>query len=312
MAGVRVCERCGTKMPFGVRRRVVDGKKVCGGCASGREGRPLTNHGAYQAPYATRSDRCPSCGEGRVEFAPEGATLRPGVSGPLDDWWYCPACGASGREDALGWEDDEPRYASRTAAPVPPQFLQDPKPTPPPFEAAEDEEPLDGEEPGDMPPPPPGGQQPGVPTPGTPGGGIGSFAPDRESDKVVRVCPFCGSGQIVGQSDGSIECGHEGVVFLVEVLPKHPFQPLVDEQGQPFEMTVEGDEQLPEIGIARAEGPAPAAPFGEDPQPGDGPGDDEGDDDLPPFLKGGALYVTDEGTALNEDAYIAHLAQRFG
>lgn len=272
-------------MPFGVRRRVVGGQKVCGGCAAGREGRPLTNHGKVVAASGDLDPlTCPNCGEGPVDWFENHR----GYEG-----FGCPFCGVSGSDDDFDNWDQHRLSFRRSAAPVPPRFLQDPQRNPPPF----DESMGEGGPGAEMPPPPP----PGVPTPGTPGGGLGSFAPDRESDKVVRVCPFCGSGNVTGNSDGSIECGHEDVVFLVEVLPRHPFQPLVDQTGQPFEMNSE-DEDVPEIGIARAEGP----------QPVDGPVDEDEDEDLPPFLRGGSLYITDEGVAMGEDAYVEHLARHFG
>lgn len=301
MAGVRTCEECGNKMPFGVRRRVVDGKKVCGGCAAGRPGRPLTNHqGAKVA--STDEDLCPNCGEGEVEW-------KQSTHWPPKDFFVCPYCGVSGTDEDFSTWNDRRLGSRRMAAPTPPPFLQDPKVSGPKdgpiTDLPDDGQVLPAGGGGGEAPPVPGKPMPGT----TPNGGLGNFAPDRESDKVVRVCPFCGSGQIVGQSDGSIECGHEGVTFLVEVLPKHPFQPLVDEDGNPFEMTVEGDEKVPEIGVARAADQAGPQPVDEPVEDGGGDGGGE-DEDLPDFLKGAALYVADDGTAMNEDAYVEHLAHR--
>jgi hypothetical protein len=228
----RTCESCGVKMPFGVRRRAMNGKKVCEGCASGRPGRPLS------------------------------------------------------------------QGSRRMAAPFPP-----PRPGGPP-------------RPSGGPPGAPGpGGPPGAP-PEPPGGGpagIGSFAPDRESDKVVRVCPFCGSGNLVGQSDGSIKCGHEDISFLVEILPRHPFQPLVDPDGNPFELnTADDEEPPPEIGVARAAPQPGGEPVDGGFPPAAGDDGEEDDDDLPEFLKGSSLYIAEDGTAMSEDAYVEHLASQFG
>ncbi len=100
--------------------------------------------------------------------------------------------------------------------------------------------------------PPPAGGPPASPAaaPAPPPSGQ---APDRTSDAVVRVCPFCGSGDVVGNADGSIECGHDGIIFTIEVQPRHIGQPLVNPDGSPFEPTFEEGDSYPGIGIANAE-----------------------------------------------------------
>lgn len=98
-----------------------------------------------------------------------------------------------------------------------------------------------------------------------PSGGAGTSmqAPDRKSDAIVRVCPFCGSGDVIGNGDGSIECGHDGIVFTVEVQPRHVGQPLVNPDGTPFEPEFDEDDAYPGIGMASADEQAPGQP--EDP-----------------------------------------------
>jgi len=202
----------------------------------------------------------------------------------------------------------------------------------------------------------------------------GGFAPDQKSDLVVRVCSFCGSGHLIGNSDGSISCGYCEATFTITVMPSHPFQPMVNpEDGSPFVMPTDPTaDPNPQIGRALPDGsvdPTPGpAEFGEQTPPGqpditqdrlpqgdpDGaplqpglapsgtfaapeaapgapgvPGerpedavdpsgdpeaestgdDDSNDDDLPDFLKKkkSHRFITREGVALTEDAYVAHL-----
>lgn len=110
------------------------------------------------------------------------------------------------------------------------------------------------------------GQQPQQPA--TP------FAPDQQSDMVVRVCPFCGSGHLTGQSDGSIKCGYDNTVFTITVMPAHPFQPLVNPDGSPFQMPQDPNaDPNPQVGQASAEttpGEGPADPLEQTP-PGQAP-----------------------------------------
>ncbi|MFF7198337.1 hypothetical protein ACFZAM_32095 [Streptomyces sp. NPDC008079] len=135
----------------------------------------------------------------------------------------------------------------------------------------------------------------------------------------IAHCPFCGSGQVVGRSDGNAECQFCNQAFLVRVQPMYSaFPQSVD--GMPV--------QIP--------GMPPPAPAGMDPGMGapgeDGavpPGDDGGnpfagggdeeeapdgdkDDDSgdsgkpPPFAK--KTYRTGAGRFLTRAAYVDYLA----
>ena len=42
-------------------------------------------------------------------------------------------------------------------------------------------------------------------------------AHDPGDPMVATHCPFCGSGQVIGRSDGNIECDFCGQVYLVRV-----------------------------------------------------------------------------------------------
>ena len=84
-----------------------------------------------------------------------------------------------------------------------------------------------------MPPQPGMAMAPPAPPPPPP---VTPFAPDQQSDLVVRVCPMDGSGNLTGQSDGSIKCGYCDTVFTITIHPSHPFQPMVNPDGSPFQM----------------------------------------------------------------------------
>lgn len=59
------------------------------------------------------------------------------------------------------------------------------------------------------------------------------LAHDMGDGGVVNHCPFCGSGAVVGGSDGSVECGFCHTVFSVQVQPNNPSMPQTV-NGQPF------------------------------------------------------------------------------
>lgn len=197
------------------------------------------------------------------------------------EWGYAPTRGAAREAIDVHIREMLNKAARRTAAPFPP------KPKPP--GAAAPEEVVDPT---------------GVPTPP----GAPPAPQERQSDKVVYVCPFCGSGGIYGSADGTITCTHDNVRFTVEVKPAHPSMPLVDENGQPFKPSVQEGMEYPEIGQAQ-----PPPPQGGDEAVEESPfppeEDEEGDDDLPAFLKG-SMFITAEGVALSGDEYVTYLAER--
>ena len=90
-------------------------------------------------------------------------------------------------------------------------------------------------------------------------------AHDAGAPQEVRHCPFCGSGDVVGRSDGSIECGYCNQVCTIKVEPQYPNMPQTDPvTGQPM---IPQDPAKPPSG-------APGAPPGAPPPPGG---------DKPPF-----------------------------
>jgi hypothetical protein len=48
---------------------------------------------------------------------------------------------------------------------------------------------------------------------------------DSGTPEVVYHCPFCGSGQVIARSDGTIECGFCKTCFTVQVQPQYPAFP---------------------------------------------------------------------------------------
>lgn len=132
---------------------------------------------------------------------------------------------------------------------------------------------------------------------------------DPGDDSIVRHCPFCGSGNVWGKSDGNVHCEFCGKDYTVQVQPEYP-QAVQNLQGVPLGMSgVEDgfDEQGNPIAGDPAQmggdGPPTASEGGIMPDEGgdggeedeDEEGDEEGspedeedqgkDNDQPEFLK---------------------------
>jgi hypothetical protein len=165
-------------------------------------------------------------------------------------------------------------------------------------------------------------------------------AHDPGDPQVASHCPFCGSGAIVGRSDGTIACDMCGMNFLIRVQPAYPGMPQAAEgMGAPTDAGMGG--LGPPMGDEMAPGEEPEmGPDGEPLPPGE-EGEEEGDG-APPWAEGaedeegppGAeqeaeeegpppppkgkgkkkkgsrerLYATLSGELLPEPAYIRHLA----
>lgn len=127
-------------------------------------------------------------------------------------------------------------------------------------------------------------------------------------------CPFCGSGQVVGRSDRTVECTFCQAVFTVQVQPMYSAFPQtmngqpVQEPGAPGmdgEPDVAGDEQLPVDGDDQGGFP-PGDDQDQDGLP-DEEEDPEEDDGKPAFLKGSMLR-TANGTLVELPDLINHMA----
>lgn len=145
---------------------------------------------------------------------------------------------------------------------------------------------------------------------------------------TIAHCPLCGSGQVVGRSDGNAECQFCNSSFLVRVQPMYSaFPQTVD--GMPMQIPgmpppapapgMDGGMGAPPGagGVPPGDGADPGAgapPFGGD-AGGEGPpeddgGGDSGDDSgggAPPFGKKKSSYRTASNQILGHDAYLRYL-----
>lgn len=169
--------------------------------------------------------------------------------------------------------------------------------------------------------------------------GVGvRIAHDPGDPLITSHCPFCGSGQVAGRSDGTISCDFCGQVYIVRVQPAFPGMPqMPGEGGAPSDIGPDGGVLPPDaigpdglpmggedpmaMGEEDAEGfPGDEADEeeGEDPEGFSGPpeGEDDGDEGPPPppkkdkskSKKGVRTYRGLGGEVLTEDQYVRHLA----
>src|SRR6516162_2077592 len=108
-------------------------------------------------------------------------------------------------------------------------------------------------------------------------------AHDPGDPQVASHCPFCGSGAIVGRSDGTIACDMCGMNFLIRVQPAYPGMPQAPGEGM-APTDVAGDMgmglQAPP-GDELAPGQEELGPDGEPLEPGDElePGEEGAEDE---------------------------------
>jgi hypothetical protein len=138
------------------------------------------------------------------------------------------------------------------------------------------------------------------------------LAHDSGDNETVYHCPFCGSGAVMGRSDGSAECEFCSNVFTVQVQPRHPNMPQTI-NGQPM--------QQPGMGA-----PHPP-PWAEQPGTQYAPPDDTAaydevtsaeqqqdldQEQIPDFLRTSTrFYPTPDGVALTEEQFIKRTALQF-
>lgn len=152
---------------------------------------------------------------------------------------------------------------------------------------------------------------------------------------AICHCPFCGSGQVIGRSDGNTECSFCNQSFLVRVQPTYsafpqsidgmpvqipgmppPTQPGMPPGGDPNDPNA----MPPGAGAPPGADAGGAPPFGGDSDGGDsgsddGPPDDSGSDDSgggPPFGKKESVFRATGGRALGRSAYVDYLAGLLG
>ncbi len=141
---------------------------------------------------------------------------------------------------------------------------------------------------------------------------------DSGDGETIYHCPFCGGGQVVAGSDGTVECGFCNTHFTVQVQPERAQMPQTV-NGQPVDMPgMPGSvDKVPEEALTEApqDGQDPAtAPAGGDafippgafaPPPG-GPTNGQ-----TPTATATRYFINAQGMALDEEAYMRHLAIRF-
>lgn len=277
MATFRACESCGVKMPFGKRRTLVDGRKVCDGCnpnKPGEPGRPVGHHGAKE-----KTMRCEACHQPSENLVRTGGLLRcaGGCRKTADEQEYYVEVDHGDGEHVTEVATNSPEFAEQQA---------------------------EGFEQG-------GADDVRISTETS----LRTVAHDSGDGETIYHCPFCGSGQVTGRSDGTVECGYCHSYFTVQVQPQFSSMPQtingqpVDVPGMPGQpggaLPEEGGEEFAPAGSA-AQAPEGFAPAGSaapaaDPE-GFAPAGSRAASKAP------ALYVTAGGIALPEESFLAHLA----
>ena len=144
---------------------------------------------------------------------------------------------------------------------------------------------------------------------------VRKVAHDSGDGMSIYHCPFCGSGQVIARSDGTVECQFCHNAFTVQVQPQYPaFPQTID--GMPVQVPgmpgqIGGPSSPMDPGMlgpdgempGEEEGPAEGAEDAEEAPPGE---EDEGGDDAPPWAK--KSYRTPAGHVLPGDEFIRHVA----
>lgn len=170
-------------------------------------------------------------------------------------------------------------------------------------------------------------------------GGVGPrIAHDPGDPLITSHCPFCGSGQVVGRSDGTIGCDFCGQNYIVRVQPAFPGSPqmpgspgapsdagpdggvvdpgMVGPDGMPVDEGPPGDDEgAPPAGDDGGPPPGAGGEGDDDAPPPPGKGDDskgppksKGDSKKPPGKKGARRYRGLHGEPLTEGQFIRHMA----
>jgi hypothetical protein len=167
------------------------------------------------------------------------------------------------------------------------------------------------------------------------------IAHDPGDPVMTSHCPFCGSGQITGRSDGGIDCAFCGQSYIVRVQPAFPGMPQAPGMGAPSDIGPDmgamppGMEGMPgEMPPGGEEGGFPPEEGEDEGGPPFGDGEEEEGEEGPPGAEeeegeeageegeGGKgpppqfrkkkssrrRYRTVTGDLLPEEAYIRHLA----
>lgn len=145
--------------------------------------------------------------------------------------------------------------------------------------------------------------------------GIQVVAHDSGDGETIYHCPFCGSGQVLARSDGTVECEFCHTAFTVQVQPEMSAFPQtingipVDVPGMPGEIGAEAPMNPTDMDPG-AETNAPGDGGAPDDNPVTPPGDDPADpaaaeEDKNPFT---SSFRTTSGAVLALPDYLKHLA----
>lgn len=151
--------------------------------------------------------------------------------------------------------------------------------------------------------------------------GLSVVAHDSGDNAIINHCPFCGSGGVVGRSDGTASCEFCHSAFTVQVQPAHPFMPQTVD-GQPMnppdmpagqESEISGPQDLT---VKETSDDVAADPLGDAdpsaPPPSGRPGAPSAEEDpkkpgggnQPPWLKGSASRTAaDDGWQVEYNSY---------
>jgi len=145
------------------------------------------------------------------------------------------------------------------------------------------------------------------------------IAHESDDDAVTAHCPWCGSGNLNGTSDGSIHCGFCQRSYTVRIQPQFPAMPQEPDQlnaGEP-QLNDQGQQVPGQDPTAPADPNAASAgggagPIGPDADHGMGdpgaeesPGESDEPQDGPPMMR------TQTGALLALPDYLDHLAIHF-
>jgi hypothetical protein len=120
--------------------------------------------------------------------------------------------------------------------------------------------------------------------------GFSKIAHDPGDPQLCAHCPFCGSGQITGRSDGGIDCAFCGMSFIVRVQPAFPGMPQAPGMGAPTDIGPDAMGMGPMGELPPGAGPDMGMPPGAGEGgflPGAGEGEDEGEEGGGPPWAGG-------------------------
>jgi hypothetical protein len=146
------------------------------------------------------------------------------------------------------------------------------------------------------------------------------LAHDSGDGQTVYHCPFCGGGNVIGRSDGTIACGFCNTHFTVQVQPEFAGMPQTID-GQPYDIPGMPGGVDPNTGMPpQADDMETGDEAGADGMPPEGPPDgaDMGSPEdeeaqgkngtsVPWEHQSRRLYRTAAGT-MTEEQYLAHLA----